>query len=533
MMIDSDRPTGELPAVVEDNSLGGDSLDHLEDYDEFAATPGEIPGAKASRIVGLGFIWAAIRRRTRLWVSLGILGLLIGSGLFVTAKPVYQSTATILMVNDQTIDSPTAMQTDALLADDPTFAQQVLKQLKLNETVAQFLRDYTVTDLSNQLLTIAVNAPTAAEAADRANVLSTQYLAFRAGMLQQQLAQINAASAKQVAKAQTALTAVGKQVSQVAAETSSPAQQAKLKALQAKQVAADDYLISVQQTAGSNQAAKQLTVASMTSGSRVIGTSVPALAHSRSKTVLEYVVGGAFGGVVIGMGLIAIMAVTSSRLRRRDDVASALDAPVRLSVATADAGGRRIRRAGRNRDLRRVVTQLRHSLPEGRPGTPALAVVAVDNLKFTATLVLRTAASCAKDGQRVMLADLSGGALARLVKETAPGIHTVANSDGRIVLAVPDPDDLTPAGPLPEGGAGALSAALAEVDLLIALVAVDPAMSADYLSSWATDAVAVVTAGLSTEEKIQSVGELIRGGGIKTVSGVLLGADKSDESLGL
>ncbi len=214
MMIDSDRPTGELPAVMEDESRArGDSLDQLADYDEFDGTAAEVPGAKTSRIVGLGFIWAAIRRRTRLWVSLGVLGLVIGGGLFVTTKPVYQSTATILMVNDPTIDTPTAMMTDALLADNPTFAQQALNKLKQHETVAEFLRDYTVTVVSNQLLSIAVNAPTAAEAASRADVLSNQYLAFRAGVLQQQLAQMNAASALQVAKAQTALTAVGKQVS--------------------------------------------------------------------------------------------------------------------------------------------------------------------------------------------------------------------------------------------------------------------------------------------------------------------------------
>jgi hypothetical protein len=61
----------------------------------------------------------------------------------------------------------------------------------------------------------------------------------------------------------------------------------------------------------------------------------------------------------------------------------------------------------------------------------------------------------------------------------------------------------------------------------------DPSVSASYLRSWATDAVTAVTAGLSSAEKVQSAGELIRESGVTTVSGVLLGADKTDESLGL
>lgn len=535
MMIDSDRSTGELPVVVENDSLAGEaSQTRPPEYEEFTGTAADIPGASASRIVGLGFIWAAVKRRSIVWLVLGVLGLLIGSAFFVLSKPSYQVTASILMVNDQTIDQPTAMQTDTLLADNPTFAKQVLNRLRLNDTVPHFLTTYTVTDVNNQLLNITASAPAPGDATTRANTLATQYLAFRAGMLQQELVQLNAASATQIAKAQNALSAIERQISAVSAQVPSPAQQANLKALQSKQVAANDYLVSVQQTAASNQAQKQLAVTSMISGSRVVGLTVPARAHSRTKMLLEYVVGGAFAGVALGMGFVAVMAVSSSRLRRREDVATALEAPVRLSVVTADGGGRLSRSTARKRDLRRVAAHLRGCLPQGRRGTPALAVVAVENTKFVATLVSRTAADCARDGKRVMLADLAGGAMARqLVGKTIPGIHAVRQSDGRIMLVVPDPEDFTLTGPLPEGGSSALSKALSEADVLITLVKLDPAVSADYLKSWATDAVVVVTAGVSTEEKVQAAGDLIRSGGIRTVSGVLLGADKSDESLGL
>lgn len=60
----------------------------------------------------------------------------------------------------------------------------------------------------------------------------------------------------------------------------------------------------------------------------------------------------------------------------------------------------------------------------------------------------------------------------------------------------------------------------------------DPGVGADHLSTWANEAVAVVTAGASTTVKIHATGEMIRGAGIHLASAVLLGADRADESLG-
>ena len=69
--------------------------------------------------------------------------------------------------------------------------------------------------------------------------------------------------------------------------------------------------------------------------------------------------------------------------------------------------------------------------------------------------------------------------------------------------------------------------------LLLTLATLDPAFGGDYLATWATDAVAVVTAGESSAERIRGVGEMIRLAGMRIDSAVLIGADKSDESLGV
>jgi hypothetical protein len=123
----------------------------------------------------------------------------------------------------------------------------------------------------------------------------------------------------------------------------------------------------------------------------------------------------------------------------------------------------------------------------------------------------------------------------------------------RLLVAVPDKNDVAPAGPLrrnspspsqPSGLAAAdpaseptappeLAAAFSEADLLLTLVSLEPSFGGDHLSTWATDAVAVIAAGRSSSTKIHAVGEMIRLAGTRLVSAVLVGADKADESLGV
>jgi hypothetical protein len=109
-----------------------------------------------------------------------------------------------------------------------------------------------------------------------------------------------------------------------------------------------------------------------------------------------------------------------------------------------------------------------------------------------------------------------------------------------LVVAVPERGDATPAGPF-SGGTGsaqrssfteAVVAACASANLVLTLATLDPALGGEHLATWATDAVAMVTAGRSSWTRIQAVGEMVRLSGMRLVSAVLVGADKTDESLG-
>src|SRR5262249_57212931 len=104
----------------------------------------------------------------------------------------------------------------------------------------------------------------------------------------------------------------------------------------------------------------------------------------------------------------------------------------------------------------------------------------------------------------------------------------------------PEPDDVAPAGPLgrrspqAKGSLGeAIAAACAAPDLLLTLSPLDPALGGEHLATWAGDAVAVITAGRSSWPRIHAVSEMARLAGTRLDSGVLIGADEADESLGI
>ena len=172
----------------------------------------------------------------------------------------------------------------------------------------------------------------------------------------------------------------------------------------------------------------------------------------------------------------------------------------------------------------------------------ALAVVPVDDLRVPALSLVALAVSCAEQGDQVVVADLCGSApAARLLGAKDPGVHAVSVHGTNLTVAVPERDDMMPVGPFHRKSAqaqrsaftGEVAAACASANLVLTLATLDPSLGGEHLATWATDAVVMTTAGRSSSTKIHAVGEMIRLSGTRLTSAVLVGADKTDESLGV
>jgi capsular polysaccharide biosynthesis protein len=534
----TDKHQTVIPYLNGNNGLS----EGLEAFDDFNAAENR-PAALASGLVSLGFIKVAIRRTAWFWSALAVVGLLVGIGVNVKYPPAYKASTSVLISYGPNDNPTSAVLDNQAMAQSRTVAELAMQKLGLRQSVGSFVAATTVSVITNRVLLITVSASSSNEAVNRATAVAAAFLQFRADQLKTGQQLVLRSLDQEANQARQNVASINSQISQLSAQPSSPAQQSKLKNLQTELSQATTQVAVDQQTIADTRASTA-TLSALT-GSEVLDPATP-LSHSRLKYRLIYAATGLVAGLALGLGIVVIRTVVSDRLRRRDDVAHALGAPVKLSVGTVRLGrwrlGRRGLAAAGDANIRRIVAHLRGAVPESAGGVAALAVVPVDDPEVAALSLVSLAVSSAQQGHKVVLADLANGApAAALLDSKAPGVRSVSAHDAHLILAVPDREDVGPDGPLGRAPAGAqrsdfteaVGNACASADLLFTLVTLDPSLGGEHLATWATSAVAVVTAGRSSWAGIHAVGELIRLAGISLTSVVLVGADKADDSLGV
>jgi capsular polysaccharide biosynthesis protein len=490
----------------------------------------------AAGLASLSFIIEAIWRRKRLWCVAAALGLVLGVGLYLERPPPYQATAMALLTLGPNEDPNTAMDTDVALAQSRPVAAMALQKLGLRESVSAFLGSYAATPVTGRVILITTSARSSDAAIRAANEVITAFLRFRADQLRAYQRLVSTSLDQEIASAKAQAIPIADHISALEVNAASPAQSAKLNGLQAQLGA----LANQQSGALSGRESVQEQTNTAVRGSSIIDAAAP-VSHSRKKPAVIDALTGLIAGLVLGMGFVAVSALASDRMRWRDDIAHALGSSVRLSVGPVRLRrllpGRRGLAAIGKPDVQRIAGHLRGCLP-GRPS--ALAVVPADRVDAAALAVVALALSCAEHGERVMVADLCPDVpAARLLMAAVPGVHQVEVDGTPLVVAVPERGDVVPAGPLtpvvePARPASVdVSAAYSSTDVLLTLASLNPMLGAEHLATWASDVVVTVTAGQSTWTRVQAVGEMIRLAGTRLVSAVLIGADKTDESLGV
>jgi capsular polysaccharide biosynthesis protein len=493
-------------------------------------------------LTSMGFIRAALRRSARLLCVTAVVGLIAGIGVFAKFPPYYQASTSLLLTNPAGSVPGTAILDDQAIAQSRTVAGEALRALGLRESPAAFIGHYTVSIVTDRVLLIIVKARSSEVAVRQANALASAFLAFQAHLLNTQEQLVNASLQRQVTRSQQHINSLNQQIRQLSAQHGSSVQHAELSSLQAEQSQALAALNVLQQTV---TGAKYNALAANTSqlrGSLVLDPAAP-VKKSRTKSLLLDAVGGLFAGLAIGLSIIVIRAFVSDRLRRRDDVAAALGAPVNLSVGVVRLSRWRPSRRGlataRDPDIQRIVRYLGSIVPPDSSSFASLAVVPVDDVRLPAVCLASLAILCAKQALQVVVVDwCSGAPAARLLGATATGVQEVTVQGARLSVAVPEGTGVTSAG-FPAPGSRGVQAAdpaaadCASADLVLTLAALDPALGGQHLADWATDVVAMVTAGRSSAVRIQAVGQMIRLAGAPRFSAVLVGTDKTDESLGV
>ncbi len=535
---DAAKPAGarrdEEPARVwtnEDFSVDNDLADDEVTGDDL------VVGLPTRPVVG-----PAIRRNARWWCAAGLIGLVLGAALFTKVlPPPYKATSSVLISQSAPGDASDAILTDIAVAESHTVAQAAMRKLGIPvnaKSVQTFLGGYTATSQSvgsTGVLQFTAKATSSSAAVARAQAVAEAFLQVRTTELISELAATTSAINKQVNQDTSQVSVLDQKISALSKQQTS-----QLASLQDQRKLARGILAGLLASAKSYETTAKVANNSAIQGSRILdhGLAIP---RSRIKYPLYYFGGGLAGGLAVGLGLVAVLALVSTRLRRRDDIARALGAPVRLSLGRVRLGGRGMASA-RRPEIRQIVAHLRRLVSQGNSARAELALVAVDAPDVAAVALASLALSYAREGKRVLVADLSpNAAVGRLLGRTDSGVHNVTVDGQQLVIARPDADDAVPLGPRPGPGSALpdphrpsrpLDRVYAAAEVTLTLTMLDPALGADHLATWASDSAVILTVGESTGTKIHTIGQMIRLAGVTLVSGILLGADKDDVSLG-
>jgi capsular polysaccharide biosynthesis protein len=492
-------------------------------------------------LVTFRFVRDAIRRHLRLWLIVAIIGLLGGLASTVVLPAPSSSVTRLLITHRDGEDPVNAMATDVSLATTHTVAQRVIDLLKLPETQDELLKRYAVAAPTDRVLEITAKAKTSDESTKLATVIAQVFLVYRQEQIGLQAAPLSrdlASAQNNLSLAEQAVRAAGDDpLAEPLKNPNSPAG--------VRLIAARERFSYVRQQLLDQQVQDAKLISS-----RVLDVAAPVHASAK-KTIVISAATGLIAGLFLGLGFVIVRALISDRLWKRQDIAHALSARVRLSTDRPSRWRllpfpRYLRESQRrNQENQVIVRHLDQRIVWGERPIPAITVVSVDDVRTCALAVASLAVSLAEDGKYVLVADLTaGGTLARMlgVKETGTHESTFSERGRRIDVHLADPA----AGPVegaylrigdtgrPAGtGDVALDAAWEAADIVLSLATLTPAVGADHLATWAAHAAVFVTAGQSTATKIQATGEMLRLAGLEIDTAVVLRPDRTDESVGV
>ena len=481
-------------------------------------------------LVSLHFIRSALRRRRLACVLCAVLGLLASVAFLVMSPASHHARAALVLTHDPQADPSRGMATDVSLLRTRTVASKAIADLGLAMTPDAFLKSVNSLPVSSDLLSLSVTAPSDAEAVRRLTALTSIYLSFRAEQLSIQSNLLVSGMQQHITQLQAELEAISGRIDQLSASRNPDA--GKL----SDAIERRTYIQGTIETLQQSIEDAKLRNSSVLASSRVIDPPAADTGGTKRRIVM-ILASGFIGGAALGCGAVLFFAIISDRLRRRSDVAAALEVPVPVSVGRVLALPKRwlwlphikAINARRTDERERLAHAIEMELPSPRQ-SGRLGVLCIDNAEEVSLAVATAATNLAADGHSVAVIDLTkqgslelGGGSSMMGASHRP---TVLRPHGIPVLAA-SIADLHDVGTEDKSGLS-----LDRTDITLVLADLDPSVGADFLSAWTDRVIIAVTAGLSSVGMVTTAAELVRTAGLEFRMAALLHAERTDDSSG-
>lgn len=284
-------------------------------------------------------LWVAIRRGRRLWLAFGVLGMLAGGALAVLMPPQPTAVTRILVAHegDGPSDGGSLIRTDVALMMTTRIAGAALEKLHLNERPEDFVKEYEVVGLTNNLLELSVKGPSGAEAARRAKALAEAFIADHIGRIQTAADAEAKAITDQRGQVQKELDQVNGQISGAEAAAAQntngnnqdentpppPTNAGALDSLYAQRAELTNQITQLTQQAQE----AGLGAPRVAAGTQIVDAPRPARVSLKKTGVVNTGIGFVLG-LVIGVALAAVSGVVRDKPVLRKDIAEHLGASV-------------------------------------------------------------------------------------------------------------------------------------------------------------------------------------------------------------
>lgn len=386
------------------------------------STSSESPAA--APLLDLHALVVAVRRRRRLWCSMAVLGLLVGTALAVLLPEPPTAVTKVLVAHqeDQPNDPGTLIRTDVALLQTTRIADKALRSLGSPVKPEDFMRDYTGVGLTNNLLQITVTADSDAEAVARAKALADAFVADHVRRIQDAANAESKALLDQRDRMQAELAQVNKSIGNGSPD-SGPKASADLESLFARRAELTSRITDFSQRAAEARVGTPQLVA----GTQIVDAP-RAVRHSLPRTAATNAVIGLVLGLVLGLAVAALGVVVADRPVLRREIAANLGASVIAELP------RRPRRLWRRRRTRAARERLTASLARTvRNSAEPVSLLELGCARGASVIALDLATALAADGPVFVIDGLPGRQLAS--RRQKPGDPTVVGGERAATLS--------------------------------------------------------------------------------------------------
>ncbi|WP_116041815.1 Wzz/FepE/Etk N-terminal domain-containing protein [Amycolatopsis palatopharyngis] len=464
-------------------------------------------GTGSQPLVDLHRLLVTVRRRRRVWLSLGLLGLLLGAAVAVLlpAPPTAVTQLLVVHEDDQPSDGGSLMRTDIALLETTRVAAAALERLGSSDRPEDFLKTYEGTAVTGNVLQLTVRGSSDEQAVARAIALAEAFIADHVQRVQAAADAEAKALTDQRDGLQKELSSVDSAIASTEAEfgTETAPQLETLYARRAELAAQVSELGRRADEAG-------IGAPRVAAGTQIVDAPRVTANSPLSTGALNALIGLVLG-LAAGLTLTVVGGVVRDRPVLRREISAHLGASVVAQLPIPHRGPANLwRRSTTVARRKRTAATLARLVRAHGPGGGPVSLLEIGCPGSTADLALDIARTLADDGPVTVLDDLPDQHLAARVAAAEP-IRVVAFAD-----AVAGERGTSPPGQRQLIGVGSVAPGTPWTDL----------------GGLGGETLLVVRAGHANSTWLHTVARQLADSRVPIIGVVLVGPDPRDESDG-